>query len=389
LSSTEELVDEPAGPSRAAEGAGAVAGLTARQREVLALIGHGLSTAEIAQRLFRTVKTIESHRLMLGKRLGARNRVELARIAIQAGLIEVKRDGHATPAEVLEETPDAMCPATADALVVMMAGISGQTGDGFLRALVEQLVASLDASAALIFRAGADGAGELVIGWSERGVMRPIAYPLPVAEDALMGPGNVRIIDGPPSTMLAQVADISVLQAGSSILAALHDSNGQRQGTLAVLLKGGPEASRACADVLRLLAGRVAAELERKESEDRFLHLRSLLASAADRIGLWERNLRTDHVTWSSETYRILGFEPYSIPASCDRFLSMVHPDDRRRVRDACDGAVRGVPPESIEYRVIRCDGDERRVLACFEAAPDITGRPEWVLGTIRDITPD
>lgn len=60
--------------------------LTARELEVFALIGEGLSTTEIAQRLFRSEKTVEWHRASLGQKLGASNRVQLARLAIVTGL---------------------------------------------------------------------------------------------------------------------------------------------------------------------------------------------------------------------------------------------------------------------------------------------------------------
>lgn len=60
--------------------------LTARERDVLRLIGYGLSTADIARVLHRSVKTIEWHRVALGSKLGVTNRVELARIAIRAGV---------------------------------------------------------------------------------------------------------------------------------------------------------------------------------------------------------------------------------------------------------------------------------------------------------------
>ncbi len=65
---------------------GPLSALTEREFEVLAFIGEGLTTAEIAQRLHRSVKTVEWHRRSLGSKLSATNRVELARVAIQAGL---------------------------------------------------------------------------------------------------------------------------------------------------------------------------------------------------------------------------------------------------------------------------------------------------------------
>jgi DNA-binding CsgD family transcriptional regulator len=66
---------------------GQLAHLTPRELEILALIGQGLTTAAIAEKLFRSRKTIEAHRLSLGIKLNARNRVDLARIAVQSGLV--------------------------------------------------------------------------------------------------------------------------------------------------------------------------------------------------------------------------------------------------------------------------------------------------------------
>lgn len=68
---------------------GALASLTPRELEIMRLIGLGLSTAAIAKKLHRSVKTIEWHRVSLGTKLGVTNRVELARIAIAAGLVGV------------------------------------------------------------------------------------------------------------------------------------------------------------------------------------------------------------------------------------------------------------------------------------------------------------
>lgn len=67
--------------------AGALSVLTARELEIMRLIGLGLSTAEIAKKLHRSVKTIEWHRVSLGTKLGVTNRVELARLAIAAGMV--------------------------------------------------------------------------------------------------------------------------------------------------------------------------------------------------------------------------------------------------------------------------------------------------------------
>lgn len=64
--------------------------LTNRQREVLQLIAEGHSTSEIAQKLFISVKTVESHRAALMKRLGIHDVPGLVRYAIRKGLVSVE-----------------------------------------------------------------------------------------------------------------------------------------------------------------------------------------------------------------------------------------------------------------------------------------------------------
>jgi DNA-binding NarL/FixJ family response regulator len=66
---------------------GSLSGLTASELKVMALIGEGLSNAEIAARLHRAVKTVESHRAALTEKTGSTSRVQLGMMARRAGLI--------------------------------------------------------------------------------------------------------------------------------------------------------------------------------------------------------------------------------------------------------------------------------------------------------------
>lgn len=61
--------------------------LTSRQREVLQLIAEGRSTREIAERLFISVKTVETHRAQLMERLGIADVASLTRHAMEIGLV--------------------------------------------------------------------------------------------------------------------------------------------------------------------------------------------------------------------------------------------------------------------------------------------------------------
>jgi|SRR6516165_4056576 len=66
----------------------ALDGVTDREREVLTLIGRGLSNAEIAQALHITMATAKTHISRLLAKLGARDRAQLVIVAYETGLIQ-------------------------------------------------------------------------------------------------------------------------------------------------------------------------------------------------------------------------------------------------------------------------------------------------------------
>jgi DNA-binding NarL/FixJ family response regulator len=70
---------EPARPGRTVEG------ITEREREVLILVGRGMSNGEIAAHLYVSVATAKAHVARLFTKLGARDRVQLVIIAYEAG----------------------------------------------------------------------------------------------------------------------------------------------------------------------------------------------------------------------------------------------------------------------------------------------------------------
>jgi DNA-binding NarL/FixJ family response regulator len=88
---TRRLIGEFAGRPRSGQKAPEIQGITEREREVLTLVGRGLSNAEIAASLYISMATAKTHVARLLAKLGARDRVQLVITAYEAGLVSPSR----------------------------------------------------------------------------------------------------------------------------------------------------------------------------------------------------------------------------------------------------------------------------------------------------------
>jgi DNA-binding NarL/FixJ family response regulator len=84
---TRRLLTQVAGAIAAPLDDAAIAGLTDREREVLALVGRGLTNEEIGGALFLSPLTAKTHVSRIMSKLAARDRVRLVVIAYETGLV--------------------------------------------------------------------------------------------------------------------------------------------------------------------------------------------------------------------------------------------------------------------------------------------------------------
>ena len=84
---TRRLIGQFAGQPRSGRKPRELTGITDREREVLRLVGLGMSNAEIAAALYITAGTAKTHVARLLAKLGARDRVQLVITAYEAGLL--------------------------------------------------------------------------------------------------------------------------------------------------------------------------------------------------------------------------------------------------------------------------------------------------------------
>jgi len=128
---------------------------------------------------------------------------------------------------------------------------------------------------------------------------------------------------------------------------------------------------------------------ERKGTEAAFRKKKASLIQAQriGHIGSWEVDVASQTLEWSEETYRIFGREPGEYAPTADAFVAAVHPDDRAKVRQAAEAAMREGKPYNIEHRIVRPDGSERVVLDQAEVLRDADGRAIQIIGIIQDMT--
>ena len=104
-------------------------------------------------------------------------------------------------------------------------------------------------------------------------------------------------------------------------------------------------------------------------------------------VGRWLWDVGTDAVQWSDELHRMHGVDPLDFEGTLVAHLSVVHPDDRERVRSLMEGAVASSQSFEDEYRVIDDVGAVRWFAMRAEPAVGSSGDVVGLRGVSHDIT--
>lgn len=123
------------------------------------------------------------------------------------------------------------------------------------------------------------------------------------------------------------------------------------------------------------------------DSELRSLKERLALATDVGGIGVWEQDPASGRVGWDHWMYRIHGRMPGDAEAIWADWLACLHPEDRARVADSVEQAVRDGQTFDCEYRVVVAAGPVRTVLMKGQALCDTQGRPCRLIGVCIDIS--
>lgn len=255
--------------------------LTPREREVLTLVAQGLSLPEIAEKLHRSLKTIESHRLSIGRKLDASNRVELTRIAIGAGLapIEVAMPDTAPAPEAERSASWAELDSRAQALRQFQS-INGEvfsaTGPTFLRRLVLALSRVLEKRIAMVCVLQIEDGKQIMNAMAicdGGAMMDPTCYELACTpcEDAMLQ-GRACFLNSVSETF-PEDTYLDLVDAECYVGIRLDDQQGNPIGLLSVLDDQPLTDAREIELILQMYAPRVAAELDQLKTSDRVREL--------------------------------------------------------------------------------------------------------------------
>lgn len=161
-------------------------------------------------------------------------------------------------------------------------------------------------------------------------------------------------------------------------------------GTLAVYARTARHPSSGEIDLVATCSHIAGIALERHRAEARLRASQTALANAQRiaKLGSWQFDLRSRHLAWSEEIFRIFGVSAAEFPNTGEAFTEFVHPDDRARMLEERERVLAGNGRMDIEHRIVLPSGEVRHVHEQAELICDeTTGAPALLAGTVHDIT--
>jgi len=131
-------------------------------------------------------------------------------------------------------------------------------------------------------------------------------------------------------------------------------------------------------------------EVEGQNTIDNIIAKESLLSKVEKlaHIGSWQNNIATGKITWTAETFRILGYSDTPITPSPELFINAIHPNDRAAVQEAIINAQSSNANSlKINYRVQNANNDIRHVDSEMYFERDDANKTILITGFVQDVT--
>ncbi|MEO5955407.1 MAG: PAS domain S-box protein, partial [Nitrospiraceae bacterium] len=276
-------------------------------------------------------------------------------------------------------------------LKAIMESTAADTGDEFFASLARHLTASLDMQYAVI--------GEIVDGTPV--TVRTLAV---ASGNALLDNFEYDLTQAPCGTALIEsfwcyeqgvqalfpnFPPLATLGVHSHSGVSIRNKQGDVVGLIVVMDTKPITNQEQLQALLHVFAPRVAAELQRKDTETALQEQTRRLAhaQALAHLGSWDWEIGSGRMEWSDEQFRIFGHELGAVATTHETFLATLMPDTHDRVLAAMNATLVDHAPFDLECGIVRPDGEVRVIHAQGEVHRDATGHPLSMAGTVLDIT--
>jgi PAS domain S-box-containing protein len=128
---------------------------------------------------------------------------------------------------------------------------------------------------------------------------------------------------------------------------------------------------------------------ERKQYEEQIKSLaeRLQLATSSVNLGIWDWNVRDNHMIWNDPMFDLYGVKPDTFPSNVDAWTNGLHPEDKDRAISECEAALRGEKKFDTIFRVLNPDGTVKHLKADAIVIRGTDGTAERMIGINADIT--
>lgn len=197
--------------------------------------------------------------------------------------------------------------------------------------------------------------------------------------------------DLPVAELLTLAADIVGQFAAAECTVQEHgaDASGVAIGTDAgpvAFLAATGVTDKAFLQAVAITAGVAIARRQREDALARSVR-HFTAAQRISHVGSYDFEIATNTNDWSDQLYRIYGREPGSFMATYEKFLEMVHPDDREKIIGVHQDALANIAPYEMEERIVWPDGQMHTLASWGEVVPGPDGAPARMVGICWDIT--
>lgn len=138
---------------------------------------------------------------------------------------------------------------------------------------------------------------------------------------------------------------------------------------------------------LRALRDTLEQTVATRTEELGILSERLVRATRAARVGIWDWDVASNTSIWDDNMYQLYGLDRATSPSAGEIWFGALHPEDKPRIVDAVELALRSGKQLDARFRIVIPTGPIRHMHVIASVERDAEGRPLRMLGVNWDVT--